>query len=241
MSVTRGIQVPILLGAVHRPLPLLQEGNTKSFWVLEAKTLVRASSIISTTILTMREFAPLGTMMSFVWEKRSVRHFSKQSRSQKSPSQSFQGTMLLVNGAYVSLPKWWSAIIVWNKRFYLFFTTWSHTMYDIKRGVTRRPFANTKMISIKRLFRDGKRLWEWLDSWRDGNWRKKLMGNSLFFSFSFLLLLSAKSHLFLKYDSICHNLFQTQILKKKKQKKNNSLHCCSCGIYYNSNFCVFYK
>ncbi|GMY19234.1 replication protein A 70 kDa DNA-binding subunit A [Fagus crenata] len=58
----------------------------------------------------MREFAPLGTIRSFVWEKRSARRFSKQSRSQKSQSQSFQGTMLLVNGAYVSLPKWWKLV-----------------------------------------------------------------------------------------------------------------------------------
>ena len=71
------------------------------------------------------------------------------------------------------------------------------------------------------------------------------MGNSLFFSFSFLLLLSAKSHLFLKYDSICHNLFQTQIFEKKK--KNNSLHFCACEfiiivifVYITSKACADY-
>ena len=53
------------------------------------------------------------------------------------------------------------------------------------------------------------------------------MGNSLFFSFSFLLLLSAKSHLFLKYDSICHNFFHTQIFERKK-KRTIFLHCFAC-------------
>ena len=106
--------------------------------------------------------------------------------------------MLLVNGAYLSSHRW----LIAENIFYLFFTTWRRPRYDIKWGLTRGPFTNTKIFSIRRLFSNGKMLWKRLTKRRDGNWRKTLMGNSLvtyFYSMIQFVLI----------------LFQTQIFRKK--------------------------
>ena len=146
------------------------------FWALEGKIPASILRIIFTTSWCGGVFAPSEMMNDLKEEERFNLHSWKLLKIQWFLLSFFRKTMLIQNGAWMSLIRSCSVAEKRAKKFYQFSTMWIRLMCGNKREVLEKHLQDTE-TSLRRGCWDGGRHWPKPAVWLDGMWCMGMLYN----------------------------------------------------------------